>query len=222
MYIALLKNQNLITPVTTQQKQMLKYTHHHGFTLDSTEVENSGCDATLEERKEFRAFLRSLNEEDHLIIFDLRTLSDNIEELIKIFECLLKRSISVHIADINECIHAKSEPVALLELFLKHQTARQHEHKKKKNGRPKGRISKSKFDIHRSFIIERLEAKEPITKIAESLHVSRTSLKDYVNSRGLKELVKAKIALFKSKNEKPFMPKNTHQKECSLSKILSE
>ena len=222
MYIALLKNQNRITSVTTQQKQILKYAHHHGITLDSTEIENSTCDATLEERKEFRAFLRSLNEEDHLIIFDLHTLSNTIEELIKIFECLLKRSIFVHIADINECLHSKSEPVALLELFLKYQTAQQHDNKKKKNGRPKGRISKSKFDIHRSLIIERLEAKEPITKIAESLHVSRTSLKDYVNSRGLKELVKAKVALFKSKDEKPFMPKHTHQKECSLSHILSE
>ncbi|AFL67453.1 recombinase family protein [Sulfurospirillum barnesii] len=222
MNIALLKNQNRITPVTTQQKQILKYAHHHSMSVDSTEIENSEFSFSLEERREFRGFLRSLNENDHLIIFDLHTFSENTMELIKIFECLLKRSISVHIADINACIHVKSEPVALLELLLRHQEFQQNDMKEKKNGRPKGRISKSKFDVHRSLIIELLEAKEPITQIAKTLHVSRTSLKDYVNSRGLKELVKAKVSLLKTHNEKLFMPKHTHEKECSLSQILSD
>ena len=176
MYIALLKNQNLLTPITAQQKQILKYTHHHEINLDSTEIENSDFNSTLEERKEFRGFLRSLSENDHLIIFDLYTLSKSTDELIKIFECLLKRSITVHIADINTSIHSQSEPVSLLELFLKHQESQENENKEKKNGRPKGRISKSKFDVHRSLIIELLEKKQPITKIAETLHVSRTSL----------------------------------------------
>ncbi|MBN2832676.1 MAG: recombinase family protein [Campylobacterales bacterium] len=222
MYIALLKNQNLLTPITAQQKQILKYTHHHEINLDSTEIENSDFNSTLEERKEFRGFLRSLNENAHLIIFDLYTLSKNTDELIKIFECLLKRSITVHIADINTYIHSQSEPVSLLELFLKHQESQENENKEKKNGRPKGRISKSKFDVHRSLIIELLEKKQPITKIAETLHVSRTSLKDYVNSRGLKELVKTKVAILKSTDDKSFIPKHAHQKECSLSHILSD
>ena len=86
MYIALLKNQNLLTPITAQQKQILKYTHHHEINLDSTEIENSDFNSTLEERKEFRGFLRSLSENDHLIIFDLYTLSKSTDELIKIFD----------------------------------------------------------------------------------------------------------------------------------------
>lgn len=66
-------------------------------------------------------------------------------------------------------------------------------------------MSKSKFDIYRPRVIELLEAKTSVSEIAKILGVSRTSLKDYINSRGLKDLVKAKMSLLKSPKNKPYL-----------------
>lgn len=219
MNIVLLKNRSDDFPIIVQQKQILKYAHHHDLTINATEIENSDPTLELEERKEFKGFLRSLSKQDHIIIFDLFTFSKNVEELVKIFECLLTRSISVHIADINVCIHIDTKPLVLLDLLVKQRELNKNLDKEKAQGRPKGRMSKSKFDTYRPHIIELLEKRTSISEIAKILHVSRTSLKDYVNSRGLKELVKAKITLLQSSQKQPLtLTKTPVTKECSLIK----
>jgi len=206
MIIALLKNRSDDSHITIQQKQIFKYAHHHDLKIDTTEIESSDRSLELEDRKEFKGFLRSLSANDHIIIFDLVTFSHNVEELVKVFECLLTRSISIHIADANLCINVDSKPLVLLELLVKQRELNKNMETEKTQGRPKGRMSKSKFDIHRPYIIELLEEKTSISEIAKILNVSRTSLKDYVNSRGLKDLVKAKLSLLKSPNKE-----TTHQ-----------
>lgn len=218
MIIALLKNRNDDSNITIQQKQILKYAHHHDFKIDTTEIESSDSSLGLEDRKEFKGFLRSLSTNDHIVIFDLITFSPHIEELVKVFECLLTRSISIHIADANICINADTKPLVLLELLVKQRDTNKHTEVEKTQGRPKGRMSKSKFDIHRPYIIELIEEKTSISEIAKILHVSRTSLKDYVNSRGLKDLVKAKISLLKTSKKEILTSKSTVVKECSLTK----
>ena len=218
MNIALLKNKNNTSPVISQQKQILKYAHHNDLKIDTTEIENSDFSLELEERKEFKGFLRSLSKHDHIIIFDLVTFSHNVEELVKIFECLLTRSISIHIAEANICISEDSKPLVLLDLLVKQRELNKKFDKEKTQGRPKGRMSKSKFDIHRPYIIELLENNTSISEIAKILNVSRTSLKDYVNSRGLKELVKAKTSLLKSSKSQLTLIKSPAAKECSLIK----
>lgn len=219
MNIVLLKNRSDDYPIIVQQKQILKYAHHHDLKINTTEIENSDPTRELEDRKEFKGFLRSLSKQDHIIIFDLFTFSKNVEELVKIFECLLTRSISVHIADVNVCIHTDTKPLVLLDLLVKQRELNKKLDKDKAQGRPKGRMSKSKFDTYRPQIIELLENHTSISEIAKILHVSRTSLKDYVNSRGLKELVKAKITLLQSSQKQPLTPtKSQTTKECSLIK----
>lgn len=219
MNIVLLKNRSDNTSIIVQQKQILKYAHHHDLKIDTTEIENSDPTVDLEERKEFKGFLRSLSKDDHIIIFDLFTFSNDIEELLKIFECLLTRSISLHIVDENICINIDSKPLLLLELLTKQKELNTTLNKEKSQGRPKGRMSKSKFDVYRPKIIDFLENHTSISEIAKILKVSRTSLKDYVNSRGLKELVKAKITLLQSPHKQPLLPKKSLiDKECSLIK----
>ena len=39
MNIALLKNRSDDSPIITQQKQILKYAHHHDLTINATEIE---------------------------------------------------------------------------------------------------------------------------------------------------------------------------------------
>lgn len=217
MNIALLKNRTDASHITTQQKQIFKYAHHHDIQIDTTEIENSNDELELEERKEFKGFLRSLSPKDHIIIYDLTTFSKNVAELVKIFECLLTRTISVHLAELNTCINVDSKLLILLELLAQQRELNKNLEKEKSQGRPKGRMSKSKFDVHRPYIIELIEQQTSVSEIAKILHVSRTSLKDYVNSRGLKDLVKAKVSLLQS--TKPILPtlkSQSAKKECSL------
>ncbi len=215
MNIVLLKNRSDALNTTFQQKQILKYAHHHTIKIDTTEIETSSLHAILEDRKEFKGFLRSLEMKDHLLIFDLSTLSSDVEELVKVFECLLTRSITIHIVEQNCLINTDIKPLILLELLSKQREINQHLEKEKIQGRPKGRMSKSKFDMYRPRVIELLEHRTSVSEIAKILGVSRTSLKDYINSRGLKDLVKAKVALLKTAKKQPLPPKK-ELKECSL------
>lgn len=216
MNIVLLKNRNDEISITLQQKQILKYAHFHGIIINTTEIENSHCDTILDERKEFKGFLRSIDDGSNLIIFNLFTFSKNTEELIKIFECLLDRFIAIHIVDLNLVIDIDTKPLTLLKLFSKQKELLKNTEKEKIKGRPKGRMSKSKFDIYRPKVIALLENCTSISEIAKILGISRTSLKDYVNSRGLKDLVKAKISLLKAPKTKPLLAKPSLSKECSL------
>ena len=221
MNIVLLKNRVDEPNITVQQKQIMKYAHHHNLKIDTIEIENSNPLLELEERKEFKGFLRSLETGDHLLIFDITTFSESVEELVKVFECLLKRSISVHLAECNTLIETNTKPLILLELLCKQRELNKQLEKEKAQGRPKGRMSKSKFDIYRPRVIELLEAKTSVSEIAKILGVSRTSLKDYINSRGLKDLVKAKISLLKSPKKHAISIKSKPPKECSLIKDIA-
>lgn len=221
MNIVLLKNRVDEPNITVQQKQIMKHAHHHNLKIDTTEIENSNPLLELEERKEFKGFLRSLETGDHLLIFDITTFSESVEELVKVFECLLKRSISVHLAECNTLIETNTKPLILLELLCKQRELNKQLEKEKAQGRPKGRMSKSKFDIYRPRVIELLEAKTSVSEIAKILGVSRTSLKDYINSRGLKDLVKAKISLLKSPKKHAISIKSKPPKECSLIKDIA-
>lgn len=220
MNVVLLKNRSDALNTTLQQKQILKYAHHHNLKITTTEIENSSEDAMLEERKEFKGFLRSLEKEDHVIIYDILTFSSRVDELVKVFECLLTRSITIHLAEANLAITTDTKPLVLLELLAKQRELNQNLEKEKAQGRPKGRMSKSKFDIYRPKVIELLENRTSVSEIAKILKVSRTSLKDYINSRGLKDLVKAKVALLKTAKKQPPTPKKV-TKECSLISIPS-
>ena len=57
---------------------------------------------------------------------------------------------------------------------------------KKSIGRPKGSRSSSKFDQYHNKILSLIKEKKSVSEIARVLHVSRSSLKDYIESRELK------------------------------------
>ena len=66
---------------------------------------------------------------------------------------------------------------------------------KKGIGRPRGSKSSSKFDIYLEKIIQLLKDKKSVSEIARILDVSRSSLKDYIESRELKEVVSGVSAI---------------------------
>jgi len=215
---ALLKIKTDKVNSTTQQSSIIKYAKTNGIKLDHTEVENSDRMLALEERKEFKGFLRSLNDNDTLLIYDLWVFSSDMGELTKILECLLKRNIATHISNINACIDKDTSSLEVLTILSKYRENNLLEKSQNSQGRPKGRMSKSKFDRYRVEIIDQLSLGSSVSKISRSLSVSRTSLKDYINSRGLKELVIAKKELLKQEPiKKVKKPLNTKE-ECSLIK----
>ncbi len=198
MVVVLLKNLSDKVNILEQQNHILAYAKKNQISIDVIELETSDSSKKLEQRSEFKGFLRSLKHSDTLIVYDFWVLSSDIGELVKICDCLLRRNISLHVCSKKEIIESSSTPLHVLELLSKEREAKITQKQNVTQGRPKGRMSQSKFDIHRSQIISCLEKGHSVSKIALTLGVSRTSLKDYINSRNLKNLVLAKKGAFRS------------------------
>lgn len=219
MNIVLLKSDTDAVNITSQQNHIIKYANHHGIRLDTTEIESSNKTDTLEERKEFKGFLRSLDDNDTVLIYDLWVYSKDMGELTKIIECLLKRDIKTIICSSSQSINYDTSPLAVMTILSKFREKNLIEKEKLSQGRPKGRMSKSKFDSKRSKIVQLLEDGYSVSKISRTLEVSRTSLKDYINSRGLKDLVEAKrIHLTKRVTPPSKVQPTVDKEECELIK----
>ena len=160
----------------------------NAIAIDSVKIDDSVQKSLLEERKNLFDFLYSLKEKDVVLVYDLWVFSKRVGELTKIFSCLLKRDITLHISKRKYILDLKTPLIVLMELLSKQ---REINLKKEKNslGRPKGSFSKSKFDKHKNDILKMLDKGLSVSKIAKELNFCRSSLKDYINSRGLKEIV---------------------------------
>lgn len=216
MNIALLKSKTDKVNITTQQENIIRCARLNSIRLDTTEIESSDNSTVLEERSEFKGFLRSLSINDSLLIYDLWVFSNDMGELTKILECLLTREITIHICSLNASIDKNTTPLELITILSQYREKNLIQKTESSQGRPKGRMSKSKFDSQRVKIIDLLTQGDSVSKISRTLEVSRTSLKDYINSRGLKELVEAKKNLLPKKIVKKKQIKI--KKECSLIK----
>jgi DNA invertase Pin-like site-specific DNA recombinase len=173
--------------LSEQQSDILSFALRQDLDIDKEVVEYATKNLLLDERKDFEAFLQTMQEGYTVIISSLFVLSDKIEELIKVINCMLSHSVNLWIVDSNMLMNKETE---MVEIFPLLDTLR--EEKKEKNnqiGRPKGSKSSSKFDIYQREIISFLRDGMNVSAIARELSVSRSSLKDYIESRGIRELV---------------------------------
>ncbi|MBE0495477.1 MAG: recombinase family protein [Campylobacterales bacterium] len=216
MAIALLKNMTQRVNIVEQQQSVLKYAAAHSIPIHSTEIETSDASLVLEERKEFKGFLRSLNNNETLIVYDVWALSTKVDELAKVFECLIKRDITLHVCNTEEVVSSTLPALNALSILVRIREESINPQEEISQGRPKGRMSQSKFDTYRAKVIELLEEGISVSEIAKLLHVSRSSLKDYINSRGLKELAKTKKKLLHSPPIKLPIKEKKVNKECEL------
>jgi len=122
-----------------------------------------------------------------LLIYDVWVLSTNIEDLTQMFSCLLKNRFNVHFIRQSVIISHQSSAMLVLGLIDKLRQHMQSE-SKKVIGRPKGSKSSSKFDQHINEIITYIKEKKSVSEMARLLNVSRSSLKDYISSRELKQV----------------------------------
>lgn len=195
MATVLLKNLTDRANILEQQNAIVSYAKKNFVSIDITEIDTSDSTKPLEDRHEFKGFLRSLNPNSHLLIFDFWVLSSDVGELVKVCECLLQRNICLHVCNKKEIIDTNSSALNVLSILSNERKVQEKAKESAYLGRPKGRMSQSKFDKYRSEIISYLEQGFAVSKIAMILDVRRTSLKDYINSRNLKELAQTKKEL---------------------------
>ena len=173
--------------LTLQQKSVIGYALAEGLEIDKEVVEHASRNRPIEERKQFEEFMHSLEAGDHLIVDEIWTLSDRVEELTKILGCTMSREINLHIAA-NMMLITRETPIGQV-LPLLNERRDIETGKRGGVGRPKGSKSRSKFDSMQPRILGLLKEGMSVSAIARELGVNRSSLKDYIESRSLKELV---------------------------------
>ena len=173
--------------MSEQQRNILSFSLAQNLEIDKEVIEYSSKNHLIEERKQFEEFMHSLEEGSSLIIDTLSVLSDRAEELIKIINCMLSHRIDLYIASAKTLINKDTTVVEIFPLLNDLREAQKA--KSNKIGRPKGSRSSSKFDAYQPQIISLLKAGMNVSAIARELAVSRSSLKDYIGSRGIRELV---------------------------------
>lgn len=173
--------------LVAQKNAIIAFSHSRNIDVEQEVVEYATKDLPIDERKEFESFLKSLAEGSYtVLVSSLSILSTRVDELVKIINCMLSHEVDLWICDRGLLINKEcrmTEIFPLLEEYRKKPKGEVH------IGRPKGSKSSSKFDIYHSEIMTLLAQKHSVSAIARILDVSRSSLKDYIASRGLKSLV---------------------------------
>jgi hypothetical protein len=112
-----------------------------------------------------------------------------MEEAIVVINCMLSRGVTLHLASHGLQVEKETGLAKILPLIVRLGELPRTPERDSRVGRPKGRRSASKFDVYLPRIMEGLKADKSVSAIARELGVSRSSLKDYIESRHLKEIL---------------------------------
>jgi len=154
--------------------------------IDDEFIDQISQNKRLNERKHVTSYFQQ-NQKSTLLVYDVWVLSTNIEDLIQMFSCLFKNGFSIHFIKQSVIISSQSNVMLVLGLIDQLRQHMQNE-SKKVIGRPKGSRSNSKFDVYINEIIGYIKEKKSVSEMSRLLGVSRSSLKDYIESRELKQV----------------------------------
>ena len=168
-----------------QLKFINLYAGQKNLTIDDEFIDQKSQNKRLDERDEVASYFK-LGAGGTLLIYDAWVLSTNMEDAVQMFSCLLKNSYEVHFVRQSVIITKESDVMLVLGLIDQLRQTLQ-DNSKKSIGRPKGSRSSSKFDRYHNEILSHIKANKSVSEIARLLHVSRSSLKDYIESRELKD-----------------------------------
>ena len=172
--------------LTEQKSDILSFSVRQALQIDKEVVEYATKNLLLDDRKEFEEFLKTMQDGNTVVVSSFSILSDKVEELIKVINCMLSHNVNLWVADSNLLMNKETN---MVEIFPLLNELRQEEKEKTNTiGRPKGSKSSSKFDVYQRDIISLIAEGMSVSAIARELDVSRSSLKDYIESRGIKEL----------------------------------
>jgi len=176
-----------------QLKSINAYAQASGIDITEEYVDHTSQNNTLDEREDVVKFFRS-NQGRDLLISDIWVLSSNITDLLQMVACLLKNEMRIHVISAGVVIDKNSD--VMLVLGIIDQLRQVLEGREKKMiGRPKGSRSSSKFDPYLGQIIGYIRDNMSVSAMAREMKVSRSSLKDYIESRELKEVAKGLVTL---------------------------
>lgn len=174
-----------------QLKLINAYSDQMNLPIDTEMIDHLSQNKRISDRNNVVELFRSLKD-DTLLVYDVWAMSTNIEDIIQMFSCLLKNNLELHFVKQGIKINMQSDTMVVLGLIDQLRQTVQNEDKKG-IGRPRGSKSSSKFDTHLEEITSLLKQRESVSEIARRLGVSRSSLKDYVESRELKTLLKKPV-----------------------------
>ena len=169
-----------------QLQQINSYAIAHGLIIDDEFIDQTSQNKRLSERSSVTKYFQTKSDAT-LLVYDVWVLSTNMEDLVQMFSCLLKNKFSVHFIKQSVVISQQSSVMLVLGLIDQLRQTLQGE-SKRVIGRPKGSKSNSKFDVYISEIISYIKEKKSVSEMARTLNVSRSSLKDYIESRELKQV----------------------------------
>jgi len=183
-----------------QLKLINTYAEASQIVIADEMVDHTSQNNRLSERPDVVKFFKSHNNRD-LLISDIWVLSSNITDLLQMCACLLKNEIRIHVINAGVILDQQSD--VMLVLGLIDELRQQVENREKKLiGRPKGSRSSSKFDPYLDQIISYIREEMSVSAMARKMNVSRSSLKDYIESRELKEVAKGLVTLDVSEDAK--------------------
>lgn len=188
MVVSYIRSDKNFENLIEQLKIVGAYCDRENLFVDKEMIDQTVQNKRIVERKEVVELFRSLHN-DTLLVYDTWVLSVNIEDVIQMMSCLLRNGIEIHFVKSGIVINRQSDTMVVLGLIDQLRQTIQNE-EKKEIGRPRGSKSSSKFDLFLEQIIGELKQGRNVSDIARLLNVSRSSLKDYVESRALKELVR--------------------------------
>ncbi|MEA3492471.1 MAG: recombinase family protein [Campylobacterota bacterium] len=173
--------------ITHQQSVILSFSLGEGLNIDKEVFEYSNKNRPIEEREQFERFVHGLKDGDSIIVDEIWMFSEKVDEIVKIINCMLGRGITLYSASSGTVINRRSlasEIFPLLNTLREEQRSRQNQ-----IGRPKGSRSSSKFDKYQAQIIAHLKDGMNVSAISRELNISRSSLKDYIESRGIRDMI---------------------------------
>ena len=186
MIVSYIRPDKIFDAAHEQLQSINAYAIANNLTIDEEFVDQISQNRRLVDRTHVTQYFQS-QDINTLIIYDVWVLSTNMEDLIQMFSCILKNDFKVHFVKQSVVVTSKSSVMLVLGLIDQLRQILQDE-SKKVIGRPKGSKSSSKFDKHISQIIKYIQAKKSVSEMARLLSISRSSLKDYIESRELKQV----------------------------------
>jgi DNA invertase Pin-like site-specific DNA recombinase len=186
MVIAYIRPDKNFAPAHEQLQMINSYAIANNLVIDDEFVDYTSQNKRLEERKEVTQYFQS-KKNATLLLYDVWVLTTNMEDLIQMFSCLLKNEFSVHF--IKQSVIMTQQSSVMLVLGLMDQLRQRVQSESKRViGRPKGSRSSSKFDVYINEILRFIKEGKSVSEMARILGVSRSSLKDYIESRELKQV----------------------------------
>ena len=182
-----------------EQLQVLNaYAHTQNISIDDEFVDQLSQNKRISQRTHVTDYFQSQGV-IRLLVYDVWVLSSNIEDLTQMFSCMMKHQFEVHFIKQSVIITHESDAPLVLGLIDQLREVMQKEDKKS-IGRPKGSKSSSKFDKHINDIISYVREKKSVSEIARILEVSRSSLKDYIESREIKQVAFTSLVIDEPNN----------------------